>query len=128
METLLPSTSRNPGHSSSPSLEQRFSDAFHFWEPLRILYNLILAAVVLVWILATWPHFRPALKISTLLPLCFLAFLANLCYCAAYLVDIPLQQSALRGIWARGRWSLWILGILLALLFENYWIVDEIYP
>jgi len=92
-----------------------------------LLYNLILTFVVIFWLAGTWPHFRPALVPSTLLPLSFLALLANICYSAAYLVDIPVQLSTPSAIWNRYRWLLWIFGILFALLLENYWIADEIY-
>jgi hypothetical protein len=28
----------------------------------------------------------------------------------------------------RQRWGLWVIGTLFAIVFENYWIADEIYP
>jgi hypothetical protein len=127
MQTPQQTPSPNLANPPSPPVPPIFVDALRFWEPRRILYNLILTTVVFVWIFATWPHFRPALAWATLLPLGFLAFLANLCYCAAYVVDLPLQSSDLRALWIRRRWALWLLGTLLALLLENYWIADEIY-
>jgi hypothetical protein len=117
-----------PAQPSPTPLQQSISDALRFWEPRRLLYNLILTIVVLLWVSASWPHFRPALTLPSFLTFAVLAFLANLCYCAAYFVDIPLQLSSLRDLWRRRRWTLWLLGTLLALLFENYWIADEIYP
>jgi hypothetical protein len=63
------------------------------------VYNLVLIAVTAGWFVATWPHFRPALTLSSLLILSVLALLANVCYCAAYLVDIPMQFSALNAAW-----------------------------
>jgi len=57
-----------------------------------------------------------------------LALLANVCYCAAYLVDIPMQRSALCAVWGHRRWGLWLVGTLFAVVVENYWIADEIYP
>jgi len=57
-----------------------------------------------------------------------LALLANVCYCAAYLVDIPMQGSPLSITWRRRRWGLWVIGTLFAIVVENYWIADEIYP
>lgn len=57
-----------------------------------------------------------------------LALLANVCYCAAYLVDIPTQYSSVGAIWRRRRWGLWLMGMLFAIVLENYWIADEIYP
>jgi hypothetical protein len=57
-----------------------------------------------------------------------LAVLANVCYCAAYAADIPMQYSAFRGVWRRRRWALWCVGALFAGVITFYWIADEIYP
>ena len=57
-----------------------------------------------------------------------LAVLANVCYCAAYLVDLPFQLSAAGSAWKRRRGALWVVGTLFAMLLASYWIVDEIYP
>jgi hypothetical protein len=84
--------------------------------------------VVVIWIVASWPHFRPAFTLHSLLLLSILALLANVCYCAAYLVDIPMQGLSVGTALKRQRWGLWVIGTLFAILFENYWIVDEIYP
>jgi hypothetical protein len=104
------------------------ADAIHFWEPRRLFYNLALTAAVFAWVAFSWPHFRPAFTLASLLPLTFLALLANACYCAAYLVEIPMQLSTLGATWKRRRWILWLVGTLFALLLANYWIADEIYP
>lgn len=93
----------------------------------RLAYNAVLSLVLLLWVISTWPHFRPALTWSSLLIFAVLALLANLCYCAAYLVDIPVTHVALAK-WTQRRWILWLFGTMLAVLFENYWIADEIYP
>lgn len=103
------------------------ADAIGYWEPRRVIYNFLLAAVVVVWIAATWPHFRPAFTWSSLLALVVLALFANLCYCAAYVVDLPLQYSSFCDRWRRWRWSIFVVGTLFAILFANYWIADEIY-
>jgi len=105
----------------------RFAQAARFWEPLRIAYNLALVGVVFSWVVATWPHFRPALSFSSLLPMSVLALIANVLYSAAYLVDLPLQQAA-RKFLGSGRWILWTVGTLFAIVLSSYWIVDEIYP
>ena len=104
-----------------------FKDAVWYWERRRIVYNAILISVVIIWLVWTWPHFRSALTFQSLAILLVLAVLANLAYCAAYLVEIPLQYSALRQKWRRLCWGLWLLGMLFAVLVENYWIADEIY-
>ena len=124
-----PST-QTPAFRTPPTGPDRglFTDAIRFWELRRLFYNLALAAVVLIWLVASWPHFRPAFTLTSLLQLAVLALLANASYCAAYLVDIPMQHSSFSSVWNRRRWALWVVGTLFAILFENYWIADEIYP
>jgi multisubunit Na+/H+ antiporter MnhB subunit len=113
---------------SSNGFRQSIDEAIRFWEPRRILYNLLLTAITVFWFALGWSHFRPGLNLQLLLVLALLAALANICYCAAYLVDIPLQRSSFRAPWRRRRWWLWIAGVLLAMLFASYWINDEIWP
>jgi len=112
----------------SPSFRELLSSSSRYWEPRRILYNLILFAVCVIWFVGSWPHFRPALHLEYLFPMVFLAILANICYSTAYIVDIPFLSSAWRTSWLSRRWILWLAGMLFALLLENYWIADEIYP
>ena len=106
----------------------RFDGAVRFWEPRRIWYNAALFIVVLLWLSLTWPHFRPALTLEELGKMLVLALLANVCYCAAYVVEAGIQAVSSHIARRRFRWAVWILGMLLALLVENYWIADEIYP
>src|SRR5712692_5458229 len=103
-------------------------DAIRYWEPRRLWYNLALTALAGAWVLSTWPHFRHALTLQHLLQLLVLAALANLCYSAAYLADIPLQQSSWGVAWRQRRSALWLFGTLFALVIAYYWIADEIYP
>jgi len=104
------------------------ADAIRFWELRRVIYNLILVGIVVAWIVASWPHFRPAMHLFPLLQLIVLGLIANALYCAAYFVDIPMQSSGAGASWRRWRWVLWTVGTLLAILWTNYWIADEIYP
>ena len=103
-------------------------DAVRYWEPRRVVYNLVLTSVVIGWIGLTWPHFRNALTLSSFLKMIVLGLLANACYCAAYLVDIPARVSSLPGLGRHWRPGLWLAGTLLATVLANYWIADEIYP
>jgi hypothetical protein len=105
-----------------------FADAIRYWEPRRVVYNLILIAVTVAWVVGTWPHFRPALTLSSLPPMSVLALLANVCYCAAYVVDVAMLHSSLASVWRRRRWILWSTGTIFAMVLASYWIVDEIYP
>jgi hypothetical protein len=116
------------GGPGSEPLQMFFAEAMRYWEPRRLIYNFLLTAVCVGWVVGTWPHFRPALTLSSLLPISVLALLANACYCAAYLVDIPFQRSSLGTVWRRRRWALWLLGMLFAIVLASYWIADEIYP
>ena len=114
--------------SVSESSRKGLRDAARFWEPRRLLYNLALFGVVLAWVAKTWPHFRPAMTLESLGIMTVLALLANLCYCAAYVAEILIQNGTSTPSWNRQRWAVWVVGTLLAILFENYWIADEIYP
>ena len=110
------------------------ANALRYWEPRRVLYNALLTAVAVLWVVLTWPHFRPVRLLGipagdtypALLILVVLAFLANVCYCAAYLVDVPLQLTF--PAWRKYRGVLLLTGTVFAILLENYWIADEIYP
>lgn len=113
---------------SSNGFRQYIDEAVRFWEPRRILYNLVLTAVTVFWFVLGWSHFRPGLNLQMLLAFLILAGIANICYCAAYLVDVPLQYSSFRAVWRRRRWWLWLAGVLFAVLLASYWINDEIYP
>ena len=87
-----------------------------FWEPHRIPYNLILIAIVFTWLVATWPHFRPALTLTSLGIFTVLGLIANVCYSAAYLIDIALQTAAFRSARRRWRWVLWLAGLIFAIV------------
>jgi hypothetical protein len=114
--------------SQSGWFRESLADAVRFWEPRRVVYNFVLTTVVAVWLVTTWPHFRVAMNLASLLLLSVLALIANACYCAAYLLDIPLQRSSVGSAWRSRRWGLWLAGTLFAVVLANYWIVDEIYP
>ena len=114
------------GEAPTGGSKGSFMEAVRFWEQGRLIYNFVLTGVVVFWVLATWPHFRPAKTLHSLLLFAILGLLANVCYCAAYLVDIPLRSLALSS--GRRRWGLWAVGTLFAFVLANYWIADEIYP
>ena len=119
--------SPDAGEPQSGHWREILTDAIRYWERLRIVYNFLLVAVVIIWITTTWPHFRPAFTWPSLVALLVLAMLANLCYCAAYVADLPVQYSSFCALWRCWRWGLWLTGTLFAILLANYWIADEIY-
>ena len=116
------------GEGPKGTLRGAFLDAVKFWEPRRLIYNFVLVLVVAAWVALSWPHFRPAIRWSSLLFLVVMALLANVCYCAAYVVEFAMQGSPLKSGWRRGRWILWVVGAVLAVVLANYWIADEVYP
>jgi uncharacterized membrane protein YgaE (UPF0421/DUF939 family) len=109
-------------------MNELLRDAIQYWERRRIIYNLILALVFIGWIGLTWPHFSAAPSLQAITFLIVFAIAANVCYSAVYLVDIPMQGSAIRAHWRRWRFGLWLVGTGIAFVFTNYWIADEIYP
>ncbi|MEO6968975.1 MAG: hypothetical protein ABI132_11070 [Rhodanobacteraceae bacterium] len=119
--TALPDSSRT-------SLGAVLGDAIRYWEFRRIVYNLALIAVVIVPATAFWAQIRHEVGFELLLGLVVLAVPANVCYCAAYLVDIPMQLSVHAAIWRRWRWMLWLFGVLFGAALAWFWIGDEILP
>ena len=99
-----------------------------FREARRLAHNAILTLIVLLWLVLTWPHFRPALTAVVLGQLMVLALLANVCYCFAYGAEFFLQGVLPRSWWRHFRLGVLVLGMLAAVVLENYWIADEIYP
>lgn len=111
---------------SSDGFAESFRDAARYWEPRRVVYNLALAAVFVAWLI--WaPDFGPFTQ-GGLLALFALALIANVCYCAAYVVELAMRHASRRRVWQDRRWILWLAGTLFALALEYYWIGDEIYP
>ncbi len=113
---------------SSKRKDFSLRDAARFWERGRIWYSAVLSVIVLLWLVLTWPHFRPALTFTALGKMAVLALLANVCYSGAYLAEFFMQPLLPPALWRRFRQALWVVGVLLAIVLENYWIADEIYP
>jgi len=94
--------------------------ALRYWEPRRALFNLALAAVVGWHLYSAWPAARAFLSWDHLFVLIILAVLANVCYCAAYAVDIFVQYSALRDAWVRWRWTVLLVGTVFAAVVAHF--------
>ena len=113
---------------ASSRLPENVAAALRFWEPRRLTYNLVLAGFVLAWFVGTWPHLRPVMTILGATQLSVLALIANLLYSVAYAAEFVFQAFGLGPRRFHFRSAIWILGAVLAVLLENYWIADEIYP
>ena len=105
---------------TSATLGQALTDAIRYWERRRILYNLALAAIVVVYVIADWPATRMGLNWEVGLRCFLLAVLANVAYCAAYIPDILVQLSDLRPAWLRYRWVLFAIGLVFAGIITQF--------
>src|SRR5258708_33932817 len=100
------------------------TNAIRYWEFKRIFYNLVLAAIVIVQFCLQWPASKALLQFESILGLTILALLANLAYCAAYVVDMIAQFSGHKEIWRGYRWVLFITGIVFAALRTYFFSTD----
>ncbi len=73
------------------SLRNYATEAIRYWEPRRLLYNGLLAVVVALTFWLNLPASKASITIDSVLWLFLLAVLANVAYCAAYIVDILVQ-------------------------------------
>lgn len=105
---------------ATPRFREIASDALRYWELRRIIYNLALIVVVGMHFFAAWPASRSLVGWNTLLVLIFLAVLANVCYCAAYVVDLFVQFSGLREEWAQWRWAVLLVGTIFAAVIAHF--------
>lgn len=85
-----------------------------------MVYNLVLAVVVLVCFAVRYPGSKIVLSVDFGLVLFLLVVLANVAYCAAYLVDIFAQVSGFREQWRRYRWVLFVIGLVFAGIITRF--------
>ena len=109
-----------PGAGFFTRLSGFAANGLRYWEPRRVIYNGVLAAVVLIHFLAAWPGSRDKLSLDLALGVFFLAVLANVAYCAAYLADLFVQFAGLHEAWRRGRIILLTVGILFAATITHF--------
>lgn len=96
------------------------ANALRYWEPRRIIYNAVLAAVVAVEYVGALPASRAQLTVDSLLALFLLAVLANIAYCAAYAADLFVQFAGLDRPWRRGRTVLLVVGTAFAATITHF--------
>jgi len=101
-------------------LREYATDAIKFWEPWRMLYNLALAAIVIIYFAIGYPSSKARLSIDFCLGLFVLAVLANVLYCTAYIVDIFAQASGFREAWRIYRKLLFVIGTLFAAIITRF--------
>jgi hypothetical protein len=106
--------------AAKASLREMVTDAIRYWEPRRLIYNAVLALIVIGYFCGSLPESRAALSFDGFLFVFILAVVANFCYCAAYIADIFAQFSGYRVLWLRWRWLLLALGIIFAGIITRF--------
>jgi hypothetical protein len=96
------------------------TEAVRYWEPRRILYNAVLVLVVSTYFFLGLPFSTSTLSMNLFLVLFALAVLANIAYCAAYVVDIFAQTTGLRDTWLKYRWILFAIGVFFAAVITRF--------
>lgn len=104
----------------STLLRESFSDAIRFWEPRRVIYNAVLAFVVIIYFIVGYPASKAILSLDLALGVFILAVVANVAYCAAYLADVFVQISGFREVWQRFRWVLFVIGTTFAAVITRF--------
>jgi len=102
------------------TVRERITEAIKFWEPMRLVYNIVLAAVVLIYFSLGLPRSREYVSTNGISLLILLAVLANVAYCAAYVVDMFAQFSGFREQWQTIRWGLFATGMLFAAILTRF--------
>ncbi len=99
------------------------TDALRYWESRRLVYNGVLGLIVVCYFVAGWPASRTTLSLDSVLHLFLLAVMANVFYCAAYLVDGFVQLSSFRQRWSSLRWVLFALGTAFAAVITRFFTI-----
>ncbi|PYR24454.1 MAG: hypothetical protein DMF98_15330 [Acidobacteria bacterium] len=96
------------------------TDALRYWELRRILYNLLLAAIVVAHFVAAWPGSRTTGTFDGVLGLFLLTVLANVAYSVVYIADVFIQFSGFRAsrlVWRR---ILMLIGFVFAAILTHF--------
>jgi hypothetical protein len=105
---------------NAASLRESATDAIRYWEPLRLAYNFILAVVVLGCFWIGYPNSKNTLSVNLGLLIFLLVVMANVAYCAVYLVDVFAQITGYRELWRRYRWALFAIGTIFAAVLTRF--------
>ena len=109
------------GHSLSAQsvgrcsrIRTHLADAASYWEPMRIIYNGVLAVLVL----ACWGleivSFGPRQWLGASLVLMIFAGIANVLYCLVYPIDFAFQMVPFIQRRKEFRWLLFAAGVIVA--------------
>ena len=121
-------TSTDVPASFGARVREAVSEALGYWEPRRIVYNAVLALIVLAYFAINWPYSRTVVSFDGVLVVFVLAVLANICYCASYLGDVFVQTSGFRESWLKWRWVLLVIGIAFAAIITRWFAIGFFTP
>lgn len=102
------------------TFRESLTGAIRYWEPRRLVYNVVLAAIVLTYFGLNYPATKSLVSIDSVLFLFLLVVLANVAYCAAYVVDIFVCASSYRDQWQNRRWIIFMIGLLFAGIITRF--------
>lgn len=102
--------------------------AIRYWEPRRLIYNFVLAGIVLIYFGLNYARSRSKISLDFALLLFLLAVLANVAYCAAYPVDIFISASGYREQWLKYRWIIFLIGLLFAATITRFFALGMLQP
>jgi hypothetical protein len=105
------------------SFRESLTSAIRYWEPRRLIYNGVLAAIVLIYFGRNYPATKSLVSIDSVLLLFILVVLANVVYCAAYVVDVFVSASSLREQWQTRRWIIFLIGLLFAAVITRFFAI-----
>ena len=89
-------------------------EVIQYWERRRLIYNAVLSLIVVAGFALAWPRSLSWFSAPALPTLVQAAVLANVVYCAAYVVEWLLHLTPYREAWRRRRFLLFIAGVGLA--------------
>jgi hypothetical protein len=104
----------------APTLREAVTSAIRYWEPRRLIFNIVLAVVVMACFAFNYPFSKSIISLDFVLVLFLLAVLANVAYCAAYVVDIFASASGYREQWWKLRWIIFAIGLLFAAIITRF--------
>jgi hypothetical protein len=101
-------------------LSSYVANALRYWEPRRVVYNAVLAGVVLTHFALAWPGSREQVSLNLLLGLFILAVVASIAFSVVYAVDLFVQFSGLELALRWARVILLIVGTAFAATFAHF--------
>lgn len=116
----MDSTAMNATTMEQASLKDRLTDAIRYWEPRRIVYDAVLAAIVVYYFARGYPASRQTFTFDEMLIIFVLAVLANVAYSAAYVPDVFAQTSGLSATWRKYRWIVFVTGVSFAAVITRF--------